>query len=254
MTPASEHYLTNFTFFFVSLRLLGRLAFRIFHYENESTASPSSPTPETEGRRFLSPVDSKGVGLGIVGALVDDNSVDSEQNPESPRILFGFQINTDSPPLLFLSDSPVTSSDSETEVTTESRVGTWNPPRIIQICLSASEMEMSEEYTRVIFHGPKPRIMHIYSNCIVDNSLFEAESSSVSSPADDQSVYPSSRFLSFCDFCKKRMGRQDIYMLRDERAFCSAQCRYAGILMTEEEEFLKVAPVKKAELLSVAAV
>ncbi|XP_054805415.1 FCS-Like Zinc finger 8-like [Prosopis cineraria] len=254
MTPAAEQYLKHLTFFFVSLRLLGKLAFKIFH-ENDSICSPPSPTPETGHGSFLERIDSKGVGLGIVGSLLNDNnSVD----PESPRILFGFQMQTHIPSLLPPPESPETSSDSGTEDTSESKVRTWRPPRIFQSYLSASEMAVSEEYTRVTVHRPNPKVTHIFNNCIVDSSLFVGEllgSSSSSSQEDHQPVvYTSERFLSFCSFCKKSIEGKDIFMLRGERAFCSADCRYNGILMMEEEELLKVAAVKKKDLLIVAAV
>ncbi|KAK4266325.1 hypothetical protein QN277_027267 [Acacia crassicarpa] len=224
---------------FISLRTLGKLASRIFHNGNDSADdSPSSPPPEAGRRRFLGGVVSKGVGLGIVESLLDDNSVDSESNSDSPRILFGFQIKKQSQPLLVQSERPETSSlDPETEATTDSGVGGWSPPRVIISSLSASEMEMSEDYTRVTFHGPNPRIIHIYSNCIVHNSLFESESSELSSQEDDQPLYPSTRFLRFCSSCNKSIGHddEDKFMLSGERAFCSAECRYDGITMEKEE-------------------
>nr|DAD36132.1 TPA_asm: hypothetical protein HUJ06_006772 [Nelumbo nucifera] len=42
-------------------------------------------------------------------------------------------------------------------------------PKIFTGSLSPSEMELLEDYTSVITHGPNPRTTHIFDNCIVES-------------------------------------------------------------------------------------
>ncbi|RWV99188.1 hypothetical protein GW17_00037916 [Ensete ventricosum] len=104
-------------------------------------------------------------------------------------------------------------------------------PRVSTGCFPQSEMELSEDYTCVILHGPNPRTTHIYDNCIIEScccdgfaaSANEITSSNGQSGYDDAS---SDGFLSFCCGCKKKIvSGEDVYMYR-ERAFCSHECRY----------------------------
>ena len=94
-----------------------------------------------------------------------------------------------------------------------------NSPRVFKGCLSISEMELSEDYTRVISHGPNPKTTNIFYNCIIKSSCFDVGFSD--SPKENgflychNSSYPSKSFLSFCFYCKKNLGLgKDIYMYR----------------------------------------
>ena len=44
-----------------------------------------------------------------------------------------------------------------------------NSTKVFSGCLSASEIELSKDYTYVITHGPAPRTTHIFYNCIVES-------------------------------------------------------------------------------------
>ncbi|CBI20951.3 unnamed protein product, partial [Vitis vinifera] len=101
----------------------------------------------------------------------------------------------------------------------------YDYPRLIG-SLSASEIELSEDYTCVISHGPNPKTTHIYGDCILE---FEC--------SDNSTPYPSNDFLSICYSCKKKLEEgKDIYMYRGEKAFCSLNCRSQEILIDEEME------------------
>lgn len=51
-----------------------------------------------------------------------------------------------------------------------------------------------------------------------------------------QMVEPA-HFLRACFLCKRRLGNgRDIYMYRDDRAFCSVECRHQQILIDERKE------------------
>ncbi|GLT55443.1 hypothetical protein SLA2020_285630 [Shorea laevis] len=112
--------------------------------------------------------------------------------------------------------------------------------------LSANEVELSEEYTCVISHGPTPKTTHIYGDCILkcdDNGFstsIENENKKIESSLVGKSSgtsYPSGSFLRFCYACKKKLEeREDIYMYRGDQAFCSLNCRSHKIWIDEKLE------------------
>ncbi|XP_047976318.1 FCS-Like Zinc finger 8-like [Salvia hispanica] len=85
--------------------------------------------------------------------------------------------------------------------------------------LSLKEMEMSEDYTCVIKHGPNPETKHIYDDCILDEDdpKLDLSQPQTEEPKD---------FFSFCHACKALLQEdKDIYIYRGEKAFCSQECR-----------------------------
>ncbi|KAJ4718162.1 Pre-mRNA cleavage complex 2 protein Pcf11, putative isoform 2 [Melia azedarach] len=116
--------------------------------------------------------------------------------------------------------------------------------------LATNEIELSEDYTCIISHGPNPKTTHIFGDCILEcpthefaNSDKEGEEGvelpQVAVPPEGLSLthYPSDEFLSFCYSCKKKLDNgEDIYMYRGEKAFCSFDCRSEEIFAEEEIE------------------
>ncbi|KAL5852745.1 hypothetical protein ACOSQ3_007863 [Xanthoceras sorbifolium] len=237
-----------------------------------SESNPHTPrTPESETRHKL---DSKGIGLGIVDVLKDEESDPKESKPETRTVLFGSQLKIQIPLLLAPSlispqDSPKSPYDfgiktknsqlssfssSGLSPSPPKKISTFGSansgletpvsPQVFTGSLSASEMELSEEYTCVISHGPNPRTTHIFDNCIVESccgvvgfSALKKENNGF--PANDRLSYPSETFLSFCYSCKKNIGHgKDIYMYRGEKAFCSHECRYQEMMLEEGLEKL----------------
>lgn len=90
--------------------------------------------------------------------------------------------------------------------------------------LPSSEIELSEDYTCVISHGPNPRTTHIYGDCILESHSVELADCNkeekwwIGSPQllkGSDNSYPSDDFLSCCYTCKKRLEEgKDIYMYR----------------------------------------
>ncbi|XP_071693835.1 FCS-Like Zinc finger 10-like isoform X2 [Rutidosis leptorrhynchoides] len=106
--------------------------------------------------------------------------------------------------------------------------------------LSATEIELSEDYTCVRKHGPNPQTTHIYGDCILerhDNEFiaksFKSEGHETKS-SEVVNSYLADDFLSFCYSCKKKLEGEDIYM--GEKAFCSWNCRSEEIQIEEEME------------------
>ncbi|XP_030545962.2 protein MARD1-like [Rhodamnia argentea] len=96
-------------------------------------------------------------------------------------------------------------------------------------CLSVSEMELSEDYTCVISHGPNPTATHIFGSSVVEMYCLSSE-------VKKQTLLGPDSFLSSCYTCKKGIEQDaDIYIYRGEKAFCSSDCRYQEILQDEAE-------------------
>ena len=174
-------------------------------FKNPFWSEANSPTTTVgEHKRFWDKLDSK----GLVDALVDDTHAEtSSKFSQSRMVLFGSQLRNPQ-----LGKSAFGSANSALE--------TCNPPRVFTRCLSVSEMELSEDYTRVISHGPNPRTTHIFDNCIVESSCFDAGCSAsamdnVFVPDQNQISYPSDSYMSSCFYCNKNLGQgTDIYMYR----------------------------------------
>lgn len=198
--------------------------------------------------------DSKIVGLGIVDALNDGIADEKSFNGESRMVLFGSQLKVRIPSASpnqephSLIEYGVKNKDSRLAMplpTPERRsylaaaapTSDYSSPLILP--LSPSEMELSEDYTRVISHGPNPKTIHIFDNCTLercgrDSAPFRRETSF---SGDASSGYPSNDFLAFCQFCRKKLGQgKDIFMYRGEMAFCSHECRSQEMLVDDEME------------------
>ncbi|XP_059632493.1 FCS-Like Zinc finger 8 [Cornus florida] len=239
-------------------------------FRSDSNTTTKAPKPES--RSHFDKLDSRKVGLGIVDALIDEISDSKPSKPESRMVLFGSQLKIQIPPLppsvLSPSESPkspagfgrrtrnsqpcsfspaLSSPAAKKSPFGSANSGLENPnsPRVFSGCLSASEMELSEDYTCVISRGPNPRTTHIFDDCIIDSFYGDVGSSAASRKengflADRRPMsYPSESFLSFCYNCKKNLGHgKDIYMYRGEKAFCSSECRYKEMMMEEGMEKL----------------
>lgn len=90
--------------------------------------------------------------------------------------------------------------------------------------IPASEIELSEDYTCVITHGPNPKVTHIFCDCVLechndkltDILIDDNAASNAGSQSDDvlASSYPCEDFLKFCHSCQKKLDGEDIYMYR----------------------------------------
>uniref|UniRef100_A0A5B6YG64 FLZ-type domain-containing protein n=1 Tax=Davidia involucrata TaxID=16924 RepID=A0A5B6YG64_DAVIN len=206
--------------------------------------------------------DSKGIGLALIDSLNDEKTCDNFSKPNTRMVLFGSKLKIKIPPLPALSpgESPKSPADFGIKTRNSQILGTSSPfgslNSVIQTqdsplastgCLSMSEMELSEDYTCVISHGPNPKTTHIYGNCVLENccgivSLSELKNENCTSTHKFNS--PWENFLSFCYTCKKNLGQgKDIYMYRGEKAFCSRECRgqemlFDGVENSESDDAL----------------
>ncbi|XP_019168002.1 PREDICTED: protein MARD1 isoform X1 [Ipomoea nil] len=199
---------------------------------------------------------SKGVGLGLVDALIDEKSESKQLNCTSRMVVFGSQLKIQIPSVVSAASSSPSSPSDFGIKTRNSQWGSFmakkspfgspesgleNPNSgSVHSCLSASEMELSEDYTCVISYGPNPRTTHIFDDCIVESCFGVARCSEPKKGnglvfTNRSMSYPSQNFLSFCHTCKNNLGLgKDIYMYRGEKAFCSIDCRDREMMLEEE--------------------
>ncbi|XP_010551715.1 PREDICTED: protein MARD1 [Tarenaya hassleriana] len=215
-------------------------SFKSFTTENDAVASPTStldPKPFSVPEIRLKP-DPKPIGLAIVDSLLDEKQTGPGLTRSGSRtILFGSQLRIQIPESsrspadfgiktrnnLHLGSNPVSGSGHD-------------PARVFTGSLSASEMELSEDYTCVTSHGPNPRTIHIFDNFIVE-SISDAASYRSSDPTREigPGCCSPNHFLSTCCTCKKNLGpREDIFMYRGERAFCSRECRSEEMMLEDK--------------------
>ncbi|XP_031473281.1 FCS-Like Zinc finger 8-like isoform X2 [Nymphaea colorata] len=119
----------------------------------------------------------------------------------------------------------------------------------LRCALSASEIELSEDYTCVITHGPNPKTKHIYGDYILEeNCMFEIPAGSKPDKMNSDVTSPDCQsfllddFLSICFACKKNLVQgEDIYI--GDKAFCSSECRAREMIMDEGmEDTLETSP------------
>ncbi|GAB4842161.1 hypothetical protein Ancab_012119 [Ancistrocladus abbreviatus] len=106
------------------------------------------------------------------------------------------------------------------------------------------EMEKFEEYTCITTHGPNPKKTHIFFDYIFEPHTSESAKIDLEKELNKYKkkkdngvdfVYPSSRFLTYCYGCGKKLDHgEDIYMYRSDRAFCSEECREQEIMFDEK--------------------
>ncbi|KAF8115879.1 hypothetical protein N665_0025s0322 [Sinapis alba] len=202
--------------------------------------------------------DSGKVGLMSIVDSLDDHHTDSSRillpSPDSKNMIFGsLMLRTGKNP--FAKAPPIHKDDKPSSCSGDGNISVNNIDACQQGSLSEpveSEVEISEDYTCVISHGPNPKTTHIYGSQVLESieqdeikkgcCEDEKESIFVVAPLDlttivDGELPPPNDFLSFCSFCSKKLGiGKDIYMYRGYKAFCSNECRSEVILLDEERE------------------
>uniref|UniRef100_A0A7N0ZTW3 FLZ-type domain-containing protein n=1 Tax=Kalanchoe fedtschenkoi TaxID=63787 RepID=A0A7N0ZTW3_KALFE len=175
---------------------------------------------KTDGRgKLLSHCwESKGVGLALI-----------HSEPECrAAVLFRFsQIKIHNPTTIKVpTESPGDYGTKSSPSSTKRTMSGW--PKV----LSAAEMLMSEDYTRVICRGPNPRTTHIFEDRVVESccgvvqGLSSEKESALFCIGEQEVRLWSESCLSFCGNCRKKLEvGTDIYMFRGEKAFCSEECR-----------------------------
>jgi hypothetical protein len=154
----------------------------------------------------------EGIGLALIKS--------SDPDHKNEMVLFGAKLRIKIP----------TQTESQTESPTHqpgSKISTEG--------LSVSEMELSEDYTCIISHGPDPKTTHIFDNCIVETYLCLSDNHHRHNTKDN--INQKKNFLSYCHTCIKNLEQSnDIYIYRGEKAFCSQECRYQEMVLDETDQ------------------
>ncbi|KAJ6796690.1 protein MARD1 [Iris pallida] len=169
------------------------------------------------------------VGLGIAEALKEPS------RPESRMVLLGSQLKIQVPssaPAAGAADCPQSPiefgiKNKSSQLALHSPAAARRPPLgssavLVSGSLSATEMEMSEDYTCVIAHGPNPKTTHIFDNCIIESCCVGGGGKGfvpAAAPAKEKGFvsarYHWEDFLTSCHACKKSLGQgKDIFMYR----------------------------------------
>jgi hypothetical protein len=226
--------------------ILDNKPFSVFK-KNPFWSETNNSKTQHEHKRCWDKLESKVVGLGLVDVLVDEKNNEVNSKSENRTVLFGSQLKIQIPPFLPTSSTFSSSSESSPLSRGEFSIKTRNSHLgfssgsfslspvgksssggcansvletsnsssngVFKGCLSTSEMELSEDYTRVISHGPNPRTTHIFDNCIIESSCFDVGFSV--SVKENEYCFPSESFLSKCFHCKKNLEQgKDIFMYR----------------------------------------
>ncbi|KAL2953021.1 hypothetical protein AAZX31_19G143800 [Glycine max] len=156
--------------------------------------------------------DSKGIGLALVGALKDDdNPICHNSEPKKGNVLLRVRIPFESQFQTCVDDFGIakTNGSKNSSGSGICSKDCCDSPRSGGV-LSWSAMELSEEYTCVISHGPIPKATHIFNNCIMVETYY-----SLPPKQNSHSAATSGNFLSFCYTCKKHLDQtKDIFIYR----------------------------------------
>lgn len=147
-----------------------------FGSTNFSSLSVKLPKSSSVNKQSWEEFGSRGIGL-VLDDLISDEKKNPENSISSPnsstgKILFGSKLKIQIP---ILAVSPGQSPKSPADFGIKScRDFSMSPlsvnsPRTLSRYPSFGEMELSEDYTCVITHGPNPRTTHIFDNCIVES-------------------------------------------------------------------------------------
>ncbi|CAN8236698.1 unnamed protein product [Cochlearia groenlandica] len=187
--------------------------------------------------------DSCKVGLSIVDSLDDDHHhyIDSSRivlpsSPDCKNIIFESLMRS------------INHNDGGSCLVNAFEV-TKQSSRSLNGYYTESDIEISEEYTCVISHGPNPKTTRFYGDRVlesVEDNVFEKEKKGcfetnkdsifVIAPLD-KLITSVDDFLSFCCKCSKKLCMEkDIYMYRGYKAFCSSECRSMEIQLDEKME------------------
>ncbi|KAL2535667.1 hypothetical protein Fot_17058 [Forsythia ovata] len=202
-----------------------------FGYEKNSS-KPSFPCPNSCNK-----IDSEAIGLALIDSINDEKNEGNFSKPISRMVLFGSKLKVQIPTLVHSSISPVVSPKSPADFGIKTRdsqllspfssIPAKDSPQSFTRQLSLKEMELSEDYTCVITHGPNPKTTHIFDNFIVESCCGDPKMSDNKRECDFEanfSVSPSVDFLSSCHTCKNSLGDGKDVMYRGEKAFCSHEC------------------------------
>ncbi|CAL5439832.1 unnamed protein product [Camellia sinensis] len=205
------------------------------------------------GPQFKINISSPSLHLNEPFSLIDKEKILSTPDQENGDLIESFGGSDDSLPKS-PSEDKIGGSSLDLEPSLLPKPTTLPPKPTkpsykIPEAITASEILLSEDYTRVTCHGPNPKITHVYygfslechPNQLVISYAEKRELVSVlqhvaSFPSGSSSDHSSSQeFIMTCDACNKELNEEEdhIYIYRGESSYCSHECLAVGILAEE---------------------
>ncbi|CAA3028423.1 protein MARD1-like [Olea europaea var. sylvestris] len=142
-----------------------------FGYDKNWSKS-SIPSPNSFNK-----LNSEATGLALIDSINDEKNEGDFSKPISRMVLFGSKLKVQIPTLVPSLISPVESPKTPADFGIKTRdsqllspfsgIPAKDSPQSFTRQLSLKEMELSEDYTCVITHGPNPKTTRIFDNCIV---------------------------------------------------------------------------------------
>lgn len=193
------------------------------------TMSPTSILDSKHSTSFINPFgcdrtlskprtvvtsETEAIGLALIDSIIDEKLDRNDckfSKPINRMALLGSKLKVQIPEVNSStpeSESPKSPADFGIKTRSSLALSPFGncPGKDLRRQLSLKEMEMSEDYTCVITHGPNPKTTHIYDDCVVESSW---------DSGFQQTQIESSAFLSFCHTCKSLLAQdKDIYMYR----------------------------------------
>ncbi|KAK6164656.1 hypothetical protein DH2020_001520 [Rehmannia glutinosa] len=122
--------------------------------------------------------DTKAIGLALIDSIIEEkNDLENFPKPINRMALHGSKLKVQIPVINPTSSiySPVESPKSPADFGIKTKNSQFlspfssTPVKDFTRQLSLKEMELSEDYTCVITHGPNPKTTHIFDDCIVES-------------------------------------------------------------------------------------
>lgn len=190
-----------------------------FVYERKNPSKPQTPQIINSCSKAAEP---EAIGLALIDSLNQENTNANSPKPINRMALFGSSLKVQIPAVVATAavETPKSPADFGIKTRNSHLLGLSpdTPAREFSRQLSLKEMEMSEDYTCVITHGPNPKTTHIFDDCIVESCIGGGEDDVVSDVFESFNVSASSSdsFLRFCHSCKDS-GEKDFCSHEDTK-------------------------------------
>lgn len=139
---------------------------------DKNLSSTPSPVPEIISRGAGIKLEQpEAIGLALIDSINEQKTDEKFSKPVTRMVLFGAKLNVEIASTRSPAESPNSLGDFGIKTRDSQVLSPFSstPVREFSRQLSLKEMEMCEDYTCVITHGPNPKTTHIFDDCIVES-------------------------------------------------------------------------------------
>ncbi|PIN14561.1 hypothetical protein CDL12_12795 [Handroanthus impetiginosus] len=137
-------------------------------FQNPFKSSPKYPNANSK----IPKSEPQATGLALIESLNSEKSDENYSNYVNRKVLFQSNLSSFNLSLPFPAESP-SDFGIKTRSSQVSSLVSETPTKNLAKQLSLKEMEVCEDYTCVIIHGPNPKTTHIFDDCVVESSCGE---------------------------------------------------------------------------------